>query len=449
MMELSRRTVLKGLAGTALATVAGSAARTLADPGLAAADTPFLRAGSLPFPNLPVGYDSLPQIEHLVYFMMENHSFDNYFGMLGRGDGFTLGPDGLPVNSVPTWKGGRVQAYHAGSACTAHYNIGQDWVRSHLAWDHGRNDGFLAETNLTHAMAYFDAGDIPFYYSLGRTFPVCDRYFCSTMGQTDPNRKFMIAATANGQVNDSGSLVDILSTPSPANGTIFDLLSAHNISWKDYFVTLPTSAGLYPSVGKNHPLNLASIGEFLVDAAAGTLPAVSYVDPDGWQGSEENPQDIQTGEFFSQMVIQAVLHGAAWDKTLMLFTYDEHGGYYDHVPPVPMVPPDGVKPQAPNGETFGDLYTWSGFRVPAVVISPWAKSDYVSHVVYDHTSFLRLIETKWNLPALTNRDANANNLLDTVDFSRPSFEKPPALAAATVPVGELSCYLQNPDSPLP
>ncbi len=132
----------------------------------------------------------------------------------------------------------------------------------------------------------------------------------------------------------------------------------------------------------------------------------------------------------------------------MLFTYDEHGGYYDHVPPVPLVPPDSVKPIAPNGETFGDLYTWSGFRVPAVVVSPWAKRDYVSHVTYDHTSFLRLIETKWNLPALTNRDANANNLLDCVDFSRPSFEHPPSLAAAPVPVGEVGCYLQDPTSPV-
>ena len=138
--------------------------------------------------------------------MMENHSFDNYFGMLQPWRrARTLGPNGLPSNTNPTWKGGggQVTAYHAGSPCTAHYNIGQDWVRSHLAWDHGRNDGFLAETDNTDALSYFDGSDIPFYYSLGRTFPICDRYFCSLMGQTDPNRKFMIAGTANGQVNDS------------------------------------------------------------------------------------------------------------------------------------------------------------------------------------------------------------------------------------------------------
>ncbi len=175
--------MLKGLAGAAMTAAAGPMVRQLARPSLAAADTPFLRAGALPFPNLPIGYDSLPQIEHLVYFMMENHSFDNYFGMLGRGDGFTLGADGQPTNSVPTWKGGggSVKAYHAASPCTAHYNIGQDWIRSHLAWDLGRNIGFLAETNLTVAVSYVVASDIPFYYSVGRTVPFCGGYFCSVM----------------------------------------------------------------------------------------------------------------------------------------------------------------------------------------------------------------------------------------------------------------------------
>ncbi len=442
-MALSRRTVLKGLAGATIAAAVRPSLGAMAAGGA----TPYLPAGTRPFPDLPVGFESLPQIEHLVYFMMENHSFDNYFGMLGRGDGYTLDANGHPVNANPTWKGGNVRAYHAPSPCTAHYNIGQDWKRSHLAWDQGRNDGFLAETNNVDAMSYFDASDIPFYYSLARTFPICDRYFCSLMGQTDPNRRFMVAATSVGEVNDT-SLGGILTTPSPPNGTIFDLLNAHHITWKDYFVDLPTSTGLFPQVAVRNPLNLASIAQFLLDAELGTLPSVSFVDPDGWQGSEENPQDIQTGELFSSLVINAVLHGRAWDKTLMLFTYDEHGGYYDHVPPVPMAPPDDIKPNVPDDETYGDMFSWSGFRVPGIVISPWSRPDYVSHVVHDHTSFLRLIETKWNLPALTARDANASTLLDCVDFTTPAFAEPPELAAATVPTGELSCYLQDPTPPV-
>jgi phospholipase C len=97
---------------------------------------------------------------------------------------------------------------------------------------------------------------------------------------------------------------------------------------------------------------------------------------------------------------------------------------------------------------YGAPFSWSGFRVPAVVISPYAKKDYVSHVVHDHTSFLRLIETKWNLPALTARDANASNLLDSIDFTRPAFAVPPTLAPATLPTGEVSCYLADPTSPV-
>jgi phospholipase C len=267
------------------------------------------------------------------------------------------------------------------------------------------------------------------------------------MGQTDPNRRFMIAGTSLGQVNDI-AITDLFSTKPPPNGTIFDLMNAHGISWKDYFVDLPTSTGMFPTVAEHNPLNLAPIAEFLVDCAAGTLPSVSFVDPDGWQASEENPQDIQTGELFSELIINAVMGGAAWNKTLLLLTWDEHGGYYDHVPPVPMAAPDNIAPNVPDADAFGDAFTWSGFRVPGIVVSPWAKKDYVSHVVHDHTSFLRLIETKWNLPALTARDANASNLLDCVDFSQPAFATPPTLAAAALPTDEVGCYVQDPTLPV-
>ena len=415
-------------------------------PGAFAAGRPLARPDSRPYPSLPAGTDTIPQIEHLIYLMMENHSFDNYFGMLGRGDGLTLGRNGKPVNWNADRSGRRVYAYHAPSPCTAVYDIGQDWVRSHTAWNQGRNDGFLRlATQNDDAMAYFTAEDIPFYYSLAETFPVCDRYFSSLMGQTDPNRKFMLAATSLGQVNDS-SFQGIITQPPPPNGTIFDRLNACGISWKDYFVDTPTSAGLFPTVGESNPEKCAPVSEFFADCAAGSLPSVSYVDPDGWQASEENPQDIDTGEYFSYRVISAVLGSPAWSKTMLLLTWDEHGGYYDHVPPARMVPPDGLKPD--TSESFGDHFNWSGFRVPAIVVSPWSRRNYVSHVVHDHTSFLKLIETKWNLPALTHRDANASNLLDSLDFTKPSFVEPPTLAAAPIPTDAPGCYASDPTSPV-
>jgi phospholipase C len=118
-----------------------------------------------------------------------------------------------------------------------------------------------------------------------------------------------------------------------------------------------------------------------------------------------------------------------------VWLYDEHGGYYDHVPPQRAVRPDGIEPNVPDDELDGDLYSWTGFRVPAVVVSPWSRKDYVSHVAHDHTSILKLLETKWNLPALSHRDANASNLLDCLDLTarRPPFLTPPTLSAP-VPV---------------
>src|SRR5262249_23845284 len=166
------------------------------------------------------------------------------------------------------------------------------------------------------------------------------------------------------------------------------------------------------------------IARFFADAAAGTLPAVSLVDP-GFidDESEENNADIRIGENFAARVINAVLAGRTWPKTLLIWVYDEHGGYYDHVPPRRAIPPDDIAPDimVPPDQPGG--YDRYGFRVPAVIVSPFARRHYVSHRVHDHTSFLKLVETKWNLPALTFRDANASNLLDALDFDPP----PPVL----------------------
>lgn len=289
---------------------------------------------------------------------------------------------------------------------------------------------------------------MPFYYGLASTFPLCDRYFCSVMAQTFPNRRFLIAGSAFGQVADP------LPGPTDPNprpsgfGTVFDLLNAFGISWKDYFVDLPT-AGLFPYVLEQNPGNIVPVADFFADCAAGTLPSFSVVDPESEEGSEENPQDAQTGAYYAYQVIDAVLRSPAWPSTALIINFDEHGGYWDHVPPVRMVRPDSIPPDVPAGDTYGDLYSWSGFRVPAFVVSPWARPNYVSHTVYDHTSILRLLETKWNLPALSNRDANANTMLDCFDFRSPAFLAPPALPAAPPPTGAAACIAQDPTGVAP
>ncbi|HUZ44898.1 MAG TPA: alkaline phosphatase family protein [Acidimicrobiales bacterium] len=400
------------------------------------------RAGDRPFPALAAGTESFPQIQHIIVVMMENHSFDNHLGALGRPgvDGLNLGSDGVARNWNPSPSGGRVHASPAPSTCQANYHISQSWDASHRSWDGGANDGFVAQCG-TQAMQYYTADQLPFYHSLASVFPVCDRYFSSVMAQTYPNRRFLIAGSAFGQVSDP------FPSPSDPNprpegfGTVFDMLNAFGISWKDYFADLPT-AGLFPYVLEENPGNVVPLADFFTDCAAGTLPSFSLVDPESFEASEENPQDVQSGAYYAYQIINAVMQSPAWPSTLLVLTFDEHGGYYDHVPPVPAVRPDGIRPAA--ADTYGDLYSWTGFRVPTVVVSPWARANHVSHTVYDHTSILRLIETKWNLPALSARDANANPMLDCLDLSRPAFAVPPSLTPAPAPTGLAACVAADP-----
>jgi phospholipase C len=360
--------------------------------------------------------------------MMENHSFDNYFGMLGRGDGLTLGDTGTPLNTNPAADGTPVQVYHLPTTDQTSNHVNQDWVASHVQYDNGMMDGFVT-TSGTQAMGYWNGTDLPFYYSLAGWFTLCDRYFSSVLAQTYPNRRFLQAATALGMISTE---VPDVNEPPPANGTIFDKLDQFGISWHEYTAGPPEIA-LFPYELIPHLGNIFDISQFLADAASGDLPAFSLITPNP-NVSEENPQDIHQGEAFSAGIVNALLTSPNWSSTVLVYTYDEHGGYYDHVPPPPAFPPDDIPPKL--SETYGVQggYNRLGMRVPAVVVSPYSRAGYVSHVVADHTSILRLIETKWNLGALTYRDANASNLLDALDLTAPpAFAVPPTLKSSAWP----------------
>jgi phospholipase C len=369
----------------------------------------------------------MPEVEHIVIYMQENHSYDNYFGMLGRGDGFTLDSKGQPTNSNPGSDGKPVRVFHEPNTGNSGGTAGQSWDHTHQEIDGGKADGFARLS--TNSMGYFDGHDLPFYYGLANTFVVCDRWFTSAPGQTYPNRRFLQAATSVGITQTKIS--EIVATPVAPNGLIWDRLNSHGISWTDYAFDIADIL-LFPTFYAKNKGKIRRIGDFLTDAKNGTLPAVSIVSPGTTDFSEEK-LDIQRGEAYSALLMNAVMSGKAWDRTVMFFMYDEHGGWYDHVPPPKAIAPDDIKPRLDPGDTTKGGFDQYGFRVPAVVLSPFAKKDYVSHVVHDHTSVLRFIETKFNLGALTRRDANASDLLDTLDFKAAAFREPPELPKPALP----------------
>jgi len=458
---LSRRALLGGLAASA---AVAALPRSLSPLPRSLAET-LRRPDSLPDPSRPAGTpDPRIPIEHVVVVMMENHSFDNYLGMLPRhglaaADGFRFDRHGLPTAANRAANGREVRAFRMPSYCQPEHEPDQSWNGTHRSVDGGRMHGFVRVSGDV-AMGYWDVDDIPFYYSLASTFPLANRWFASAPCQTYPNRRFLQAATAYGLV--SSSLPGPNDAP-PPNGTIFDRLNAHGISWANYFTDLPQTA-IIPDTVKRYPQNLQPIAKFYADCATGSLPAFSLVDPDfglvdaiggrapdgtpvetlDAQGQdEENPQNIRYGEQFVAQVVNAVMTSPAWPKTLLLWVYDEHGGYYDHVPPPRAIAPDRIKPQLSAGDVPGG-YDMYGVRVPAVVVSPWAKRGHVSSVVHDHTSALAFVERKWNLPAMTFRDANAAPMLDFLDFRRPAFLTPPTLAAAPLPLGGRGCTTTSP-----
>ena len=463
------------------------------------------RAGPLPEPSRPAGSDLLPQIRHIVVLMMENHSYDNYLGMLqGRGEGFALGADGQPDAYNRDAAGTPVRAHHLASTVQRPHVPSQSWHATHHQWGDGKLDGFVTSTEVVVpaggdvdpaacqgagaavGMGYWTEDDLPFYYGLARTFPLADRWFSSCLGPTFPNRRFLIAGTAHGLIDDAPS--DLLDSP-PA-GTIFDLLSRHGISWANYHPTasgqprfrsylrhkrrmarrrllaarrafpsmtgvlqkdIQFTADVFPVGIGQYMRHVHGTDQFFADADNGTLPAFSIVDPDFSAYSEENPQDIRKGESFAAEVINRVMHGPGWPGTLLIWVYDEHGGYYDHVPPPAAVPPDDVEGRSLTGspgraqtilralfpkkvradanlDAGPRRYDRYGFRVPAVLVSPYARPEHVCGEVLDHTSVLRLVEQKWNLPPLTARDAAAATPLSALDLTGPpAFLEPPAL----------------------
>jgi phospholipase C len=398
-------------------------------PGMSHASVPPLdcsmQAGSLPNPALPPGtpLSSIP-IEHIVVIMQENHSFDNYFGALNQPQFYGAEVDGVtPQMTNPDANGRPVPAYHEHNLCVP--DPGHSWNNQHTDWDNGLNDQFVRVNRSDDIMGWFDQTDIPFYYSIANEFAIADRYFCSVLTSTFPNRYFLLAGTAFGHIKN-----DLPKDQSQwSQKTIFDVLNQYGISWK-YYTDDKGYLQLFGPMWRANQDKMAKTAQFAQDLAAPGLPSVMFIDA-SFDGQDEHPNaDEQVGQMFVAGFVNQLMASQYWMKSAFLLTYDENGGFFDHVAPPQACVPDNIAPMLEHGSMQGG-YDQLGFRVPFVAVSPWAKRHYVSHNVYDHTSVLKFIETKFNLPALTARDANADGLMDLFDFTHPRTDVP-VLAQATI-----------------
>ncbi|MGB9183474.1 MAG: alkaline phosphatase family protein [Solirubrobacteraceae bacterium] len=429
------------------------------------APAPTREAGSLPFPGQPRGTANpdMP-FDHIIVVMMENHSFDNLLGGLPLSnpdvEGLTFDAAGNAVNSNPgtNHMPAEVKAFPLPNTAQAK-NVSQTWKATHEQIAGGQMNGFVRSAGALEPMGYYTTGVLPFAYSLASNFTLGNRWFSSAPAPTYPNRRFLLAGTAYGCTTTSaGTLLD----PPPPHGTIFDRLSEAHVNWCDYFTDVPMTA-VIPSIVLKHADHHASIDKFFHDCQAGTLPAVSFVDPGlgvadtaitalplpvktileflgaNFQSTspgqtEEDPQNMYYGEAWAHRVVEAVLQSPRWNRTLLVYIYDEHGGYYDHVPPPAAIPPDNIAPVLQPGDPPGG-YDMYGPRVPAIVVSPYSKPGGVANKIHDHTSVLATIEEKWNLPALTRRDANANTVMDFLDPANAALLNPPVIDAPPKPPG--------------
>jgi phospholipase C len=358
-------------------------------------------------------------IEHIVVVTMENRSFDHLLGWHPTANGEQSGL------SYPDESGALVPTAPLAPDFTGcgHPDPDHSWQGSRTSYAGGAMNGFLlAGQNDNYAIGYYGEGDRPFFNALALEYTTFDNFFSATLGSTYPNRIFLHAA----QTDRLDNTLDLSTLP-----TIWDRLAEKGVSARYYYSDV---SFLWLWGVKYLPIS-ASYADFLADAAAGTLPSVSYVEPrmlgeeEGLSGDDHPHADIRTGDAFLADTFAAVASGPDWDSTVLIVTYDEGGGFFDHVAPPRATAPNGVDPDLVNGKAL------LGFRLPVVVASPFTRGDRSSPVVnstlFDNTSILKLIEWRWNLRPLTARDASADvgNLATALDVRNPD----PSIPALPLP----------------
>lgn len=397
------------------------------------------RSGAKPRDTLdpadPVG----PQIpiDHFIVVLQENRSFDQYFEALPQAGQPDV--DVAPLtfeNADPSGEGAIVHPYLMHDPCVD--DVPHNWIAVHHELAGGKMSGFLSAANPEgkRALGYYDASTLNYYYALANTFAIGDRYFASVPGPTFPNRMFFLSASSFGHAKNTAP------PPRDEERTLLHQLEESGFSWVVYSAGSTFEEDMYPRLHKEKGEHFRPISEFYSDAMAGRLPFFSWVEStyEGELPTDEHaPANVQIGQAFVAHVIGAAMASTTWPKTALFLAYDEHGGFFDHVQPPPACPPDDEPPHL-AGISTDTRFDQLGPRVPFVVVSPFAKAHYVSHHVYSHSSVLRLVQARAELPALTARDANSEPPFDFFDFEHPPFLIQPTLPDPIVdPVQKKRC----------
>jgi phospholipase C len=380
--------------------------------------------------------NGLANLKHIIFFLQENRSFDSYFGMLGpykASEGLANNVDGLNLNTtLPNTQGQPVHPFHYQTVCTE--NLSPAWNESHADVDGGLMDGFMRTSTSvsstidptgTRAMGYYDQSDLPYYYEAAARFVTSDRFFSPALTNTVPNRLYMFTGTSFGNAFP----------PTPPSGgftqpTIFAHLDQAGVSWRYYYQDALSSALIQQfSIYKTDAAKVVPIANWANDVLnESTLPSVIFIERASQSARDEHPgANIQAGAADAANIINTLMSSPSWQSSALILAYDEGGGLYDHVLPAREVLPDSLVPKLKSTDKPG-AFNQTGFRVPMIVFSPWAKSSFVSHTTRDYTSILRLIENRFNVAPLTLRDANADNMMEFFDFSGvPPLLTPPIL----------------------
>jgi phospholipase C len=360
-------------------------------------------------------------IKHLIVLMQENHSFDNYFGTYPGADGFS--PDTcVPIDPFDPDNTECVAPFHAGSNTDVQMDDPDHSTETALIqYNEGKMNGFVHALNLRNqdgrlAMMYYDDNDLPYYWNIADEYVLFDRFFSSAQGGSFINHLYWVAA-----VHDDAPEGQTLQEYLEGVPTIFDRLQEQGITWKFYVQNY--DAGLnyrtvdqYPSNRQSQVIwvpmlsfdrfldnselsqHIVSLDEYYEDLIGGTLPSVAFMVPSG--PSEHPPSSLLSGQRFVRTLIQSLMQSEYWLKSAFIWTYDDWGGWYDHVAP-------------PQVDDYG-----FGFRVPTLLVSPYAKQGYIDNTELEYTSVLKFIEENWGVEPLTARDANANNIVNAFDFAQ-------------------------------